>query len=78
MTLLEIYNNRSTLKSVKVDGIGSVKLTGKSMLHGSFGPLIEIEHEGRKVWEQGCSVATAKARYNGTSPVPSIVAQMGR
>jgi hypothetical protein len=76
MTLLDIYNNRSNLKSVRVEGVGLVKLTGKSMLHGSFGPLIEVEHKGRKIWEQGYSVATAKARYKGTSPVPSIVAQM--
>ena len=78
MTLLEIYNDRAILSSVNVQGLGIVELTGNVVINDNFGPMIEVIHNGRKQWEQGNATATAKARHKGTSPVPAIVAQMGR
>ena len=75
MTLSSIYNSRELYRSVSIDGLGTVSFTG-NVKRAECGLLIEVSRNGRKSWEQGNCLVTAKAKRKGTSPVPMIVKQL--
>ncbi len=77
MTILEAYNIRESIKSVKIYGQDSAsRFTGKTKHHKIFGRLIELKHKnGKTSFEQSNATCDAKLKYKGTSPVPFIVSQ---
>jgi|13_taG_2_1085334.scaffolds.fasta_scaffold79259_1 hypothetical protein len=77
MTLLDAFNNRKNIKSIKLCGRNSAsKFTGKTKQNAIFGLLIELKHSnGKTGFEQHNSVCDVKLIYSGSSPVPFIVSQ---